>query len=78
MDYIDLMLIDKSSNTLCAEHPERISDRDIKKIFRWEKIQSVLPFIRRPQGHEDLMPSGGQFATEIYEMAFAAAKCFCR
>lgn len=78
MEKINFISLHKSSDPVCAEHPEGISDRDMQKVFRPDEIKSILPLIRRPKCKEHLMAARSYFTAEIDKMPLAAAVCFGR
>ena len=78
VDKIDLVRFDKSCDLFCAEHAEGISYRNVKKILGRDKIEPVLPFVRRAKGYKNLVTASYEFAAQVDEVALAAAEGLCR
>ena len=73
VDDLDLIVANEPGHPVCAQDTERISDRYMKDIGRWEKPEPILPDVRRPEGHEHLVPFLLQAAAQVDKMPFAAA-----
>ena len=70
---LDLIFANEPGHSVCAEDTERVPYRHMKNVGRWKKIQAVLPYVRRPQGHEYIVSFLLQAAAQVDKMPFAAA-----
>jgi hypothetical protein len=70
---LDLVFTNEVRDLDRTQDPKRMSDRDVKDIFVWEKRETMLPVARWPKRDEHVVTARVQASTEIDEMSLGAA-----